>query len=184
MSEGPKMPLQEAVTLAQELRAVIAPSCHRTLIVGSIRRRRPEVGDIELCAVMRDRAIYELQQVLRMYDKIRGHISGRYTRINLGPCAADLYWCTPETWGLNVCLRTGSKDFAHGLAARSKQMGYEFHQARVRLRDQPGTEIDTPEEGDVFNLLELAQIPPEQRETFEDVWSAHALWKSFCSPVF
>ena len=48
-----KRPLVVAEAVAMRLSDLLAPSCDRLMIGGSIRRRRPEVGDIELIAIPR-----------------------------------------------------------------------------------------------------------------------------------
>ena len=47
----PRVPLALAVAIAEEVRALLAPACERLEVAGSIRRRRPDVGDVELVAV-------------------------------------------------------------------------------------------------------------------------------------
>jgi DNA polymerase/3'-5' exonuclease PolX len=48
MSTGAKIPYATALAAAQSLEAALEPYCARTLIAGSLRRRRPAVGDLEL----------------------------------------------------------------------------------------------------------------------------------------
>ncbi len=51
MSEKRRIPLAQAEELAAELVSLLSPSCDRISVAGSIRRRRPEVGDVELVAI-------------------------------------------------------------------------------------------------------------------------------------
>ena len=48
-----RVPLALARAVAEEARARLAPACDRLEIAGSIRRARPDVGDVELVAVPR-----------------------------------------------------------------------------------------------------------------------------------
>ena len=48
MSDKPKFQLALAKSVAESLCALLAPHCMRVVIVGSIRREKQEVGDIEL----------------------------------------------------------------------------------------------------------------------------------------
>ena len=43
-----KISLVQAAPLAEKIKAALAPGCERIEIVGSVLRRKPEVGDIEL----------------------------------------------------------------------------------------------------------------------------------------
>ena len=45
------MELQKAKAIAEELKALLEPVCQRVEIAGSIRRQKPEVGDIELLVI-------------------------------------------------------------------------------------------------------------------------------------
>lgn len=53
MSQGQRIPLARAEVLAEEVVDLLDASCERIEIAGSIRRRRPDVGDIELVVVPR-----------------------------------------------------------------------------------------------------------------------------------
>jgi DNA polymerase/3'-5' exonuclease PolX len=46
-----KIPLEEAQKLAEDIRQQLLPACNRLEVAGSVRRQKPEVGDIELVAV-------------------------------------------------------------------------------------------------------------------------------------
>lgn len=48
MSDGPRIPLKTAQRVAEDIQSMLAPSCQRLLVVGSVRREKPTVGDIEL----------------------------------------------------------------------------------------------------------------------------------------
>jgi DNA polymerase/3'-5' exonuclease PolX len=48
---GGRIPLAEAETLAREVVELLRPACAKIEIAGSIRRRRPDVGDLEIVAV-------------------------------------------------------------------------------------------------------------------------------------
>lgn len=53
MSAGTRLPLAEALVLAEALRDRLAPACERIVVAGSIRRLRPTIGDLELVALPR-----------------------------------------------------------------------------------------------------------------------------------
>ena len=48
MSEKKKWPLEKAIEVAETIRAALYPLCDRIEVVGSVRRRKPMVGDIEI----------------------------------------------------------------------------------------------------------------------------------------
>ena len=51
MSEGPRIPRARALMLAQGLIETLRPHCERIEIAGSLRRGKPDVGDIELVCI-------------------------------------------------------------------------------------------------------------------------------------
>lgn len=59
MSAGLRIPLVEAERLVGQVVALLADACDRIEIAGSIRRRRPDVGDIEIVAIPRLEKIAE-----------------------------------------------------------------------------------------------------------------------------
>lgn len=126
------MLLADADRLAQALQVDLSPFCERFLVAGSVRRRKAEPKDIELVLIPRYR-----EQVIDLFGKtervnlLHEYITreSRYTAIKPGVPGiepwhlnpAGLYWrllvdgvkvdvflCTPDSWGLNVVIRTGS----------------------------------------------------------------------------
>ena len=96
----------------------------------------------------------------------------------------DMFLATPQTWGPILVLRTGSADFNRGLVAPSGSQRGRFHEGRIH-HFQPasphtfsnsgaplGPPLDTPEEKDVFEALELDWVEPRNRRTQADVKAA------------
>ena len=52
-SEGCKMKLEAAIQIAERVKSALAPYCERIEIAGSVRRRKADVGDIELVCIPR-----------------------------------------------------------------------------------------------------------------------------------
>ncbi len=46
-----RVPFDRAAGLAQEIKASLAPGCKRIEVAGSLRRRKPHVGDLEMVAI-------------------------------------------------------------------------------------------------------------------------------------
>ncbi|MDP2873417.1 MAG: hypothetical protein Q8P31_12890, partial [Bacillota bacterium] len=63
------MELQKARVIAEELKMLLEPGCARIEIAGSIRRRKPDPGDIELLFIPKFRGLvdeldYHVQSLL------------------------------------------------------------------------------------------------------------------------
>lgn len=69
MSSGRKFPLAEAELIAHAWLARFQPLCARAEIAGSIRRRKPEVGDIEICILPEPAGMYQLVTLLNRPDR-------------------------------------------------------------------------------------------------------------------
>lgn len=74
----------------------------------------------------------------------------------------DVFVCTPETWGLNFFIRTGSWEFSQAMLARWKSLtGGRSEGAQLRWPD--GRIEPTPEELDVFNACRVLWVEPHLR---------------------
>jgi DNA polymerase IV (family X) len=141
------MELDKAFGIAEEYLAYFRPACERILIAGSIRRKKPQVKDIELVAIpdltiavprprlefgkpepvlhktMLDSLIHDL--VLR--NEIVIEKSGeRYKKFTLKreSISVDLFLVLPPaTWGVQFVIRTGPFDFSHWIVSRQKNGG-------------------------------------------------------------
>ena len=71
VSEKTRIPLAEAEGLAAEVVALLAPYCERIEVAGSIRRRRPDVGDIEIVCVPKREVLFETRE-FAMFGPERG----------------------------------------------------------------------------------------------------------------
>lgn len=179
-----KIPLADAERHAASLVAAIESACERIAVAGSIRRRKPEVGDIEIVAIpAKGRDLFgdpdgslldaRLERLAR--DGILVPLKGgdyykQFSVPEVG-CNLDLFLCSRDTWGVNFTLRTGSAAFSHRLVTPRDRYtsGGErgllpshlrFKDSRIWHGDAP---LDTPEESDVFRALGVMWLSPEGR---------------------
>lgn len=174
--------------------AELAPACARIAIAGSLRRFRPEVGDVELVAVSLPHAprfgkpaypdqltarLAELEQERRITryaypdrPTALGKWGQRYKelRIMVGAQFAawkiDLFVTTAEQFGAIYTIRTGPADFSQAFVTALHQVGLKQEDGWL-TRD--GTRIPTPEEADYFGALGIDVIRPQER-TVERLW--------------
>ncbi len=177
-----KRPLVEAERIAAEIVADLAPYCARIAVVGSVRRRKCEVGDLELVAIpargagglFSDIATNLLWEHLHASDHYRftkgDNPDGRYYQLALTEypdLQVDLFLAEADNWGLTLLVRTGSAEFSTAALARWKRrQGIGPEQAGSvggRFVRRDGEVVPTPEEEMVFELLALTWIAPEQR---------------------
>ena len=175
------MNLTQAQEIAERVRAEMAPHCVRCEIAGSIRRRRPEVGDIEIVAIPRpyDVGLFEsgIAPIVNRWPKIKGELPCKYTQRMLPEgIALDLFLATEDNWGVIYAVRTGSARFAHEVLARGwvragfKSVGGLLVSVESLDKDMGnyhtmvGGIRRIREEADLFRLIGVPFVPPEERE--------------------
>ena len=146
-----KITLGLALPLAQQLRDYLAesPSVEAISLVGSIRRGKPLVSDIDILVATRDveeiknlfRNYREFQQVL---DEGPDYIAGQ---ISLG-IKVEVIMVEPSHFYGALVWATGSKEFRN----------------RVWKGIEPDQFANLTSEDEVFKALHLWFIPPELRE--------------------
>ena len=174
------MKLETARPYAEALRELLAPHCERIEIAGSVRRCKPEVGDIELVAIPKlvpaldlfadapaVRSPHFADAVLMMGTIEAGNpTTGKYVKIMAGdenPIQIDLFCAVPENWGWIFALRTGSADFSHRVfAAGLNRVGLTSRDGMIQsiTTDRP---VHCREERDLFALIGVPFVEPERR---------------------
>ncbi|MGV3617977.1 MAG: hypothetical protein ACO1SV_21840 [Fimbriimonas sp.] len=190
MSSGPRISLDQADVLAYRLIQILGPTCERIQVAGSIRRRKREVGDVELLMIPKLESAAENlfgeseAQVNRQFELVNtlvaegvledrldknGHRARgeRYQRVTFEGTPVDLFCCLPPAeWGYILMLRTGPAEFNERIVCpRVKngtvlQIGQEFRDGALWDR---GLKVATPEEEDLFDYLGIPWIAPEDR---------------------
>ena len=160
------MDYKQALEIAEKVKAELAPHCERIEIAGSIRRIKPDVGDIEIVATPKpyDVGLFEsgIATVVKQWKKVKGELPCKYTqRILPEGIKLDLFFAEADNWGNIFAIRTGSKDYSHlELASRWSSMGFKSEGGYL-FRD--GERIAVREEEDLFKLLGLRYVSPELR---------------------
>lgn len=160
------MQLDKALEIAEKTKELLAPYCERIEIAGSIRRKKPEVKDIELVAIPKpyDVGLFEngIATVVNQWKKVKGELPCKYTqRILPDGITLDLFFANQENWGLIYALRTGSADYSHKVLATGwVKLGYNSEGGQLSINCK---KINIPEEKDLFKLIGIPYIEPELR---------------------
>lgn len=175
------MKLEDAILLAVQWQARLMPYCERVEIAGSVRRKKPEVHDIEIVAAPMETEIFdpwtgELKPFIPLYDAIWNSQENwsftlkkngpRFKQLDLGEITVDLFIVLPPAmWGVIYAIRTGPAEFSHWLVT-TKQKGGALP-SYLKVRDGAlwhGDEvIQTPEEKDFFRAIGVEMVRPEER---------------------
>ena len=93
----------------------------RIEVAGSLRRRRPTIGDLDLLAAVDDpAAVIAALDGLRGVDKVVAAGTDKSSILLADGPRVDLMVCTPEAWGTHLVHFTGSKD--HNIALRGRAL--------------------------------------------------------------
>lgn len=182
------MKFEQAMEMAMVALGGLLPWCvaGRCVIAGSLRRRKTDVGDIEIVCIPRTVETEDLfacpearerhptfVAMVEQWPRVKGWPRGKYTQRLLGTedgkrntertIALDLFMATPENWGLILAIRTGSADFSHGVLARGWcRAGFECVDGMLRVRGT-GDVVPVREERDLFALIGEKWVEPEGR---------------------
>lgn len=158
----------------------LKPFCDRIEIAGSIRRKKPEVKDIEIVCIpkmidMPD--LFNRKVIARAVDFVQALSGepGKVIRVSGDPRQGkyiklfmeeqqiniDVFIATPDNWGYIYAIRTGCAEFSHRvLGAHWTRSGY--HGNEGMLCDDHGP-VPVREEKDLFQMIGLDWIEPEHR---------------------
>lgn len=184
-------PLAQAQAVAEELLSLLSPHCHRIAVVGSVRRQKPHVSDVELLFVpilqqapdpedlfstlttqsKTDLAIQEL--IARKILSPRLSALGRPT---LGPLnkltthvasgiPVDLFATpSPDCWFSLLVCRTGPASLNARIATAALNRGYRWSPYSPGFHSLTSSQVHpVSSEQDLFSFVHLPFLPPEQR---------------------
>jgi DNA polymerase/3'-5' exonuclease PolX len=147
------MKLSEGRRIAEAFVDRVKDQCVQIEIVGSVRRLRPEVNDIDIVCIPKNprtflcglRALMRGQQIIRFEEQ---------------GAKIDLYLATPENYEVLRLIRTGSASHNIKLASIAKRRGWELKFDKGLITDKG--EIRT--EAGILAAL-LGRVPePGERE--------------------
>lgn len=189
------MKLHPAMTIAERIQRELAPFCEpaRCEIVGSLRRARPEVNDVDLVVIPKPGQLAALKERCKqrcrvIYDGDLNFITAMMlpTRVEfqLDIFVAhagidDLITPQKSNWGSLLVARTGSKQFNQIIARTAKNQDkawkiYDGIYAGGRWQKQGETDdtevyvggqlVASETEEQIFEALGLKWMPPAYRE--------------------
>jgi DNA polymerase (family 10) len=158
----------------------------RVDVVGSFRRRRPTVGDIDVLATATDPAA--ATEAFCTHDDVKEVLSRGETKSSVvvaGDLRMDLRLVDDADYGAALVYFTGSK--AHNIALRNRAIDRDWKLNEYGLFDvgeagtdgaadgeRAGERIAGGTEESVYGALDLPWIPPELREDTGEVEAAAA----------
>lgn len=167
------MELEKARAIAEELKGLLEPVCNRITIAGSIRRQKPDVGDVELLVIPRanylDRLLYELmmKNILAMRLNKRGSRTyGPKNKLMVNipsGIGVDIFSTDEKCWWVSLVVRTGGKVTNQRIAVAAIKKGWHL-KAYGSGFSTPQGDIVCRSERDVFEFVGLRYLEPWERD--------------------
>ena len=172
-----RCPLHRAKEVASEILRRLEPACERITIAGSIRRQKPDVGDIELLCIPKfidgvdqlDREIATLvvQGILgfrrnKLGSKVYGPKNKLMVHLPSG-LGVDIFSTDEQCWWVSLVVRTGGETTNKRIAMAAIRKGWHL-QAYGAGFSTPQGDVICESERDVFELVGLRYLEPWERE--------------------
>jgi len=173
-----------ALEIAEDFISQISAACDRIEIVGSLRRLKVGVNDIDILAIPRfiqadddtlfgepvqenqlDKQLSELCLSRDLELDANGSKIKRFLKTVDGDTVPiDLYIATEQTWWTLLLIRTGSRNHNIKLARRAMELQMHLKADGSGLWTDSGRIIPIASEEEIFRLLRLEYRPPDDRE--------------------
>ncbi|MFN5422516.1 MAG: hypothetical protein ACK5AO_04550 [bacterium] len=176
-----RLPSKLVLPHAEYVLSKLKPHCSRIEILGSLRRGKEFVGDVELLAVPKGTQQLsffdnipvpittgkDLIEAINQFRVVKGGLedSGRMAQF-YGPkrIPYDLFVADHENFGYQKVIRTGPHEHNVGfIIPKLKQLGYELRDAHIWKGDSL---IPVPEEEHLYALIETPVIAPNERQFY------------------
>ena len=181
-----RMLLGRAFPIAHDIETRLhdADAFDRVDIVGSFRRRRPTVGDIDILSTASDPET--AMDVFCSHDDVKEVLSRGDTKSSVvvsGDVQMDLRIVDEAAYGSALVYFTGSKDHNITLRNRAIDRGWKLNEyglydvsdaGEAATDEQVGERLASETEAGIYETLDLDWIPPELREDTGEVDAAAA----------
>lgn len=164
-----RYPYTEASEIALRVLEELKPYCTRIEIAGSLRRKKNEVGDIEIVIIPLPYSTGLLESgiatVINKWEKVKGELEygkTKYTqRILPEGIKLDLFIAEEGNWGSIFAIRTGSAEYSHKVLANGwVRQGFKSQDGYLYRN---GEKYEVREEKDLFRLIGIPYMNPEDR---------------------
>lgn len=188
-----KFPCRAALDVCRELLSVITPACERVIVAGSLRRRRAEVGDVEIVYVPKistgrdESQLFSEPMKVNAVDAVLARLLAAGTierRLNTKSAATwgeknklarhvvsgipvDLFSATLENWWNYVTCRTGGAESNVAICNAAIRKGWKWNPYGDGFSRLSGLGIERhaiETERQVFEFVGLPYLEPWERK--------------------
>jgi DNA polymerase/3'-5' exonuclease PolX len=181
-----KYPRADALAVAREMVKWLTPHCERIICAGSLRRRKLEVGDVEILFIpkrlpMRDglfdikwfeqteiafAAMFGGGLIPKRRNSFGSETWGEKNRlaVHVGSgIPVDFFLACEANWFNYLVCRTGSAESNVRIASTAQARGWKWNPFGTGFTDEEGNLVRVEAERDVFELLGLPYLEPWKR---------------------
>lgn len=181
-----RWPAAEALPVAVEIAAALKPYCSRIVIAGSLRRKKPDVGDIEILYVPKTvdqpvdmftsapvsladafiATLLERGTIQKRPSKIGSFTWGDFNKFGVHAKSGiplDLFGTTELNWWVSLVVRTGSKETNLRLTTGAQKLGKSLNAYGCGVTNADGSVTPAVSEEDVFELCGVPYLQPRER---------------------
>lgn len=193
MTDKRKYPSAEALAVAKDLCNRLKPRCERLVVAGSLRRRRSEVGDVEILYIPKFETVEVPAEdmfrpptparvdqvdafldwlleagVIRMRENIRGSTTwGEKNKLAVHIASGmpvDFFATTEESWFNYLVCRTGPAELNTQICMAAQERGWKWNPYGSGFRRVVTEEVHAVKsEQEVFEFVGLRYLEPWQR---------------------
>lgn len=164
------MKLLAAKQVANQIKAMLLPHCERIEIVGSIRRAKAVVNDIDMVLIPKASAVAHtatptiMTSLLTTIGELKAN-GDKIKRVFLidYSITVDIYIATQASWATLVLIRTGSKENNIRLATIAMRKGWQLKASGDGLFNDRGERIAGDTEESIYQALGVPYQEPQAR---------------------
>ncbi len=174
---APKIQLLEAEYIASQLVFMLTGLATKIQVAGSVRRKVPEVKDIEIvCLPLYREVPVGLFGDIERQNKVINWLSDasndmitiekggdRYQKFTFNGYKVDLFMPLPQEYGRILAIRTGPDIYSKRLAKRWVELGYEGVDGRLINKSTGKADLEFPTEESFFEFLSWHYQKPTAR---------------------
>lgn len=167
MSDGQRIGAREARARAEVLKRELEPLCKQIELAGSLRRGKPDVGDVEIVALPQDAPsmLARLDKLVAAgsihkarYSDGKTRWGQKYRGLIIDGLRVEVFLADVHNWGFILWLRTGPGDanewvMRQCLYQRAPYRAVEGYWRVTLEGGEPGPKIHVPDEKEMFRLL-------------------------------
>ncbi len=147
---------------------------HRIEVAGSLRRRRPTIGDLDLLAAVDDpQALIAALDGLPEVEKVLSAGTDKSSIVLRDGPQVDLMVCPPAAWGTHLLHFTGSRDHNIALRGMALDRGWSLSEKGFKVIET-GELLLAADEAEAYERLDLPWMAPELRKGDGEIEAARA----------